>query len=156
MLLELMDAWRLIPRQRRWELVVERALAGDTHQSVREYVRDICDRLGKAHGLHRVVLGVAARDPVVRDRYWEVQDQLIDWMRGLIVLGKRRGLVRDELDPNAGAFLVHHVIELIAAQVSLQQNASTNVDRELILDGLTEMVHGFLFGWVPPPRERGS
>lgn len=130
MLLELVEDWGdRMAAQRRSELELERFLSGDLRQAFHRWLERAHRRLRKQPSLYLVVLGLAARDPEVAERYRRIEQLLLGRWRELIEFGQRRGLMRASLDAASAAFLMNNAVEVAATQLLVRGVAEPDPER---------------------------
>ncbi len=143
MLLQLIDEWGdRIAAQRRTELELERFLSGDVREAFRRWLETAYERLKKQPSLYLVVLGLASRDPEVRDRYRRIEQLLLGRWRELIEFGQKRGLMRSDLDAASAAFLMNNAIEVAATQLLVRGLAEPDPGR--VVEELGDMICHYL------------
>jgi AcrR family transcriptional regulator len=139
LLLELVERWgERLATQRRSEIDLGALLGVDPRAAIERWLRGAYTRLRDKPSVYLVVLSMAARDPEVRQRYQRIEELAIERLRALFEFGQRRGLMRQELDPHAAAFLIHHSLDMAVAQLLLQQQATPEPER--VLQELVAMI----------------
>ena len=132
LLLELVERWgERLATQRRGEIDFGSFLGDDPRAAIERWLHSAYTRLRDKPSVYLVVLGMAARDPEVRQRYQRIEELAIERLRALFEFGQRRGLMRQALDPHAAAFLIHHSLDMAVAQLLLQRQASPEPERVL-------------------------
>ena len=139
LLLEIVDLYcQRVARARRKGLDLDELFGDEPRSGIRAWLREGYERLRKEPSLYLVVLGLAERDPEVRRRYEGVEQLEIERLRTVIELGQQRGLIREQLDPAAAAFLIHHAIDMAVVQLLVREVRETDPDR--VLSELTDMI----------------
>jgi AcrR family transcriptional regulator len=139
MLLELIDSWGdRLSAARRTDLDFEAFLGDDPRAAIDAWLRKAYTRLRNKPSVYLVVLSLAGRDEEVRRRYQRIEQLAIERLTALLEFGQRRGLMRASLDAQAGAFLIHHSLDMVVAQLLLREHASLDPDR--VLEALTDLI----------------
>ena len=144
MLLELIDEWaESTPIHRGLLQGVQRSLQGDGRAATRDFLRHSYEYLKKRPSFYRVILTEAERDPEVRRRFQRAQRVVIDWTRKLIEDGQHGGIIRSDLEPEAGAYLIHHVREIMLTELVAQDLPRERA--EAVIEELSEMLFRYSF-----------
>ncbi|MDJ0789549.1 MAG: helix-turn-helix domain-containing protein [Myxococcota bacterium] len=140
MLLALIDDWgdRATAR-RRSDLDMERFLGDDPRAAIRRWLRTNYERERKRPSLYLVVLGLANQDDEVRRRYQRIEQSSIARLGDFFRFGQRRGLMREDLDAEATAFLIHHAIDMAATQLLVREERAGEADADRVLESLVDM-----------------
>lgn len=139
MLLELIDQWGdRVSGERRRVLPLEEMFTRSPRDAIGGFLRRAYDRLRKEPSLYLVVLGLADRDEDVRSRYRRIEEVAVERWTALIELGRRRGVIRADVDPPPAAFLIHHAIDMAATQILVRGRAHPEPER--VLEELTHMI----------------
>jgi AcrR family transcriptional regulator len=145
MLLQLIDEWgKTMPVQRRAAFDVRTALEGRPRRAAREFLRKSYEQLRKGPSFYRVIVSEAERDPEVRRRYEAAHQAITMWLVEMTRLGQEAGIVRQDLKPEAAAFLLHHLIESTLTELVSQRLAGDI--RDDVLEEVAEMICWYLMG----------
>lgn len=140
MLLALIDDWGdRVAARRRSDLDMERFFGDDPRAAIRRWLRSAYERERKRPSLYVVVLGLADHDEEVRRRYQRIERGAITRLGDFIRFGQRRGLMREDLDAGATAFLIHHTIDMTATQLLVRDERAGEADADRVLEALVDM-----------------
>jgi hypothetical protein len=143
MLLELIDEWgKALPVRRRAAFDMRIVRGGHPRRAARDFLRRSYEETSKESSFYRVIVAEAERDPEVRRRYEAARQAITTWMAEMMHMGQFAGTVRAERKPEATAFLIHHVMESVIAEV-IGQGFSSEF-REEVLEELGEMICCYL------------
>jgi AcrR family transcriptional regulator len=142
-LLTLIDEWASrLEARRRTDLELERFVGDDPREAIHRWLRRAYDRERKEPSLYVVVLGLAERDPDVRQRYHRLEQGAVERLREFIEFGQRRGIMRSSVDAASAAFLMHHAIDMAATQLLVREVNEPSPDRVLV--ELADMICRYL------------
>jgi AcrR family transcriptional regulator len=147
-LLELVERWGdRVAAQRPSERDFSAFLGEQPRAAIERWLRRAYARLRDRPSVYLVVLGMAGRDPEVRERYRRVERLAVERWAELIRFGQRRGLLRRGLDAEAGAFLIQHSLDMAVVQLLLREHATPEPER--VLGELAELICRYLLEETP-------
>jgi AcrR family transcriptional regulator len=139
LLLELVERFGdRVAAQRRSDLDFAAFLGDDPRAAFDAWLQKAFARLRSKPSLYLVVLSMAGRDDDVRRRYARVEQLAVERLTALIEFGQRRGLMRASVEPHTAAFLIHHSLDMVVAQLLLREHAAP--DPERVLRELSDLV----------------
>ena len=146
LLLELLEQWheRLVADPQS-ETELQRFLGDDPKAAIGGWLRASYERLRERPSLYLVALAFSGRDAEVEACYRRIESLGIGRLCALIRYGQAQGLMREDLDIDSAAFLVHHAIDVAATQVLVRGAADAQrLDPDLVVSGLADMICRFL------------
>ncbi len=138
LLLEVIDRWGERERAEADNLDFERFLGADPRAAIEGWLARAYRRLREQPSIYLVVLGLADRDPEVRDRYQGIARLATQRWQELIEYGQGRGTFRTDVHPASAALLIHHAIDMAATQVLVRDLAEPAPEH--VLRELTDMI----------------
>lgn len=142
-LLELIDEWGdRLASSRRSELQLEGFLGDDPRAALSGILRRVYERLRRGNWLYAEIFRLLDRDTEVRRRYQHLESVGAERLAAMIEFGQRRGLLRQEPDPDTASLLVIHAIEVLTNHVLVLRRSSGDVER--MLKELSDMLCRYL------------
>ncbi len=149
LLLELINehAETITPR-RREDFDFINLLDGDLRTNLRESLHRSYEYLQSNPSLYLVVLALAERDAEIRRGYQRIENLEIERLRDFIVLGQRRGVLRESIDAHAAAVLVHRSIDTVITHSLVHERALagklTEPAADRVLNELCDMLLAYM------------
>jgi AcrR family transcriptional regulator len=123
-------------------LTLEAFLGASPRTSIEAWLHRSYQAFQKRPSSYLVLLGMAESDPELRERRLRLDQLAIEQLTLMIISGQERGRFRQDDDPAASAFIIHHSIEMAITQLLVR--GTELADADVVLGSVSKMICRYL------------
>jgi AcrR family transcriptional regulator len=123
-------------------LTLEAFLGSSPRTSIEAWLHRSYQAFKKRPSSYLVLLGMAESDPELRERRLRLDQLAIEQLTLMIISGQERGRFRQDDDPAASAFIIHHSIEMAITQLLVR--GTELADADVVLGSVSKMICRYL------------